>query len=393
MDIQENQSFTLPLFLCIIEVMKRYAHPRETLIFVVIAVIFMVVLDVFILKGDRPYLPERGSSEEQKSSHVVIDSMHVTHMEPAAGNPLEDLKTMMPDVAPEEEVVDLPFPEPIMNQALVPSMVEKVKQALARPKQSRPVEDKPVVKQSHKDAKIAIIIDDMGMTRHDKDVLKLKAPLTLAYLPYAEGLEGKTKKASKRGHELMLHMPMEPLNAKLDLGPDPLKTQMKKDEFTETLEAALDSFDGFVGVNNHMGSKLTQDPQAMIWLMQALKARDLYFIDSKTIKTSLAGQMAYSFDLPYEERDVFLDHYPDYESVKAALKQLENVARHKGSAIAIGHPKPNTVKALKEWIPTLKDKNIELVKASALIKTPSAMKLAQVQKKASLAQSHPPRPE
>lgn len=352
--------------------MKRYARPRETLIFILIAAILMVFVDVVVLKGWRPYLPNK----TEKQSHVIIES-EFAEVEPASGNPLEQLKSIFPSLSGSVGPEEFPYPDPVFNS--VPGG-EKKKTVMKKA-------ETPLMTRPGKNAKVVIIIDDMGMSRYDSDVVKLKGPLTLAYLPYAKDLPEKTAKAKAQGHELMIHMPMEPMNPDLDLGPRPLLTGMDKDDFRKTLEWAFKSFDGYVGVNNHMGSKLTQDAQAMIWLMQALKARDLFFVDSKTIQTSLAAQMAYSFDLPYQERDVFLDHYTDLPSVKKALKQLEGIARKKGYAIAIGHPKPDTIKGLQEWLPTLKDKNITLVPVSRIIKKPKALSLAHSEKPAKTSRS------
>ena len=219
---------------------------------------------------------------------------------------------------------------------------------------------------------IAIIIDDMGITLRSKLVEVMEGPLTLAYLPYAKNLDSRTKRATEHGHELMLHMPMEPLNGKLDGGPKVLRTGQSTEEFTETLEWGLTQFEGFVGVNNHMGSRLTKDANAMQLLMSHLKDKDLFFIDSKTIGSSVAASTAKEMGIPYAERDVFLDHEISSEFVEGALEKLEDVAKEKGYAIAIGHPHKVTVTALKNWLPTLKDKGLTLVPVSQLVKQPSA---------------------
>lgn len=217
---------------------------------------------------------------------------------------------------------------------------------------------------------VVIIIDDMGVSLRSKLVEVMDGPLTLAYLPYAKDLPARTKRAKSNGHELMVHMPMEAMNRNLDGGPRVLRTDTSKQEFQETVEWGLSQFDGYVGVNNHMGSRLTRDKVSMARLMSQLKGRGLYFIDSKTIGSSVAAKTAREYGLSYAIRDVFLDHEINKEFVRKALKKLEAIAYKKGHAIAIGHPHKETIEVLKEWIPTLKDKGLTLVPASAVIKHP-----------------------
>lgn len=215
---------------------------------------------------------------------------------------------------------------------------------------------------------IAIIIDDMGMSYQYTDaVVDMDGPLTLAFLPYAPRLEETTKRALSHGHELMIHVPMEPMDGSLDIGPIGLKNDMDRETFLDIFNnQVLTSFDGYVGINNHMGSRLTQNEESMGWLMDVLQDKGLYFIDSKTISTSVAADTARRHGVTYAERDVFLDHYNDLDRIRKSLRATERVALAKGRAIAIGHPRKHTVTALREWLPTLKAKGFELVPASAL---------------------------
>ncbi len=219
---------------------------------------------------------------------------------------------------------------------------------------------------------IAIIIDDMGISLRSKLVEVLPSPLTLSYLPYAKNLKERTARAAANGHELMVHIPMEPMNEYMDGGPKVLKTSSSDDDLTEILGWALSQFDGFKGVNNHMGSKLTQDENAMRHVMEYLKRKDdgLFFIDSKTIGSSIAAKTARDMGVPYAARDIFLDHEQTPEFIAEALAKLEAAAHKNGYAIAIGHPHKETIAALKAWLPTLKDKGLTLVPASKLINQP-----------------------
>ncbi len=233
----------------------------------------------------------------------------------------------------------------------------------------RVVPDQPIERLSDTPVKVAIIIDDMGISRKwSRKMAELAGPLTLSYLPYAEDLQAQADYARQNQHHLMLHMPMQALGGKMENTPGLLRTNTTQTEFMDEFYANLSSFDGFAGVNNHMGSRLTRDRTKMNLVMQALKSENLYFIDSKTIHDSIAAEAAESGDVPYLVRDVFLDHEETIEYAREALQNLERQAVESGVAIAIGHPKEATYIALKEWLPTLAQKNIQLVHAGTLIK-------------------------
>ncbi|MBI1301166.1 MAG: divergent polysaccharide deacetylase family protein [Alphaproteobacteria bacterium] len=283
-------------------------------------------------------------------------------IEPAVGIDLGDLlegeaekKEIIPEIMPDDKTMDD-----------VLSGLEIISPAEEKPNEKLVSYNAP-----SKGGKIAIIIDDMGLTLRSRQVEVMDGPLTLAYLPYADNLEKSAQRAKNNGHELMLHMPMQAIKDSNDGGPKVLKVEQTKDEFIETLEWGLSSFDGFVGINNHMGSHLTKDQKSMDRLMAHIKDKGLYFIDSKTIGSSVAGETARRYGIPYAERDVFLDHEISDSFVANALKKLEETAARQGYAIAIGHPHKVTVEALKKWIPTLEEKGFELVPASALLNRPS----------------------
>ena len=223
--------------------------------------------------------------------------------------------------------------------------------------------------------KIVIIIDDLGLSHTStKAITELPGPLTLAFLPYGDSLNDKTAFAKERGHELIIHVPMQPINDSLDPGPIALTTAMSREEFLDELDMVFTAFDGYVGINNHMGSKLTQDQAKMDLLMTQLKERGLLFVDSKTIGASIAADTARNHFVPFAERHVFLDHYESYESVVESLALTEQIAKANGLAVAIGHPKRRTIKALTEWLPTLKDKGFDLVPVSAVVTAPEEPK-------------------
>jgi polysaccharide deacetylase 2 family uncharacterized protein YibQ len=223
---------------------------------------------------------------------------------------------------------------------------------------AKPVDGRPV---------IAVIVDDLGLNRrHTAETIALPGPLTMAFLPYAGDLGRQARAARAAGHELLVHLPMEPIGAE-DPGPDPLLASLSDDELRERLRHAMARMDGYVGVNNHMGSRLTADRRAMAVVMQELQARGLLFIDSRTTPLTVAGAEAHRWGVPHAGRDVFLDNEANIGPIKAQLAMLESVARRTGAAIGIGHPYPETIAALAEWLPTLEARGFSLVPVSALV--------------------------
>lgn len=217
-------------------------------------------------------------------------------------------------------------------------------------------------------ARIVIIIDDMGDDRvHTREAAALPGPLTLSYLPYPSRIGEEVAEGRSAGHEIMMHMPMEPLKSDLAKQDYFLRTGMTAEAFGQVLDRNLAAFSGYVGINNHMGSRLTQDHEAMQRVMEVLKARGLLFVDSRTISTTVAAEEAGKEGVPYAERNVFLDDDVSPEAVRKQLARVEQVARERGLAIAIGHPKAATIEALREWLPTLKDKGFILVPISAAV--------------------------
>ncbi|MGE0273628.1 MAG: divergent polysaccharide deacetylase family protein [Alphaproteobacteria bacterium] len=216
---------------------------------------------------------------------------------------------------------------------------------------------------------IAVVIDDMGVDhRRSIQALALPGPMTMAFLPYARDLGHMTRAARAVGHELLLHMPMEPLSAKENPGPNAIVTGLDPVELRRRADAMLDSFGGYVGVNNHMGSKFTQDVAGMRIVLEDLEARGLLFLDSRTIGNTAGPSVARSLGMPFAERDVFLDNDSTTGNVRAKLAEVEAVARRQGHAIAIGHPHDGTVEALAQWLPDIEKRGFVLVPVSAIVK-------------------------
>jgi hypothetical protein len=217
---------------------------------------------------------------------------------------------------------------------------------------------------------IAIVLDDVGVNRRGaRNAIALPAPLTLAFMTYADGLPEMTAAARAAGHELMLHVPMQPVSEAMDPGPNVLSGALPRAELMQRLAWGLDRFEGYVGINNHMGSRFTASPEGMALVMGALKERGLLFLDSLTAGNSVAGQLAARSGVPYAVRDVFLDNEPDDPAaIHRQLAMLEETARARGYAIGIGHPHDGTVAALAQWIPEMQARGFRLVPVSAIVR-------------------------
>jgi polysaccharide deacetylase 2 family uncharacterized protein YibQ len=215
---------------------------------------------------------------------------------------------------------------------------------------------------------VAIVIDDVGLDRpRSRRAWDLPGPLTMSFLPYARDLSDQARAARARGHELMLHLPMEP-SGRNDPGPNALLVSLSDAELRQRTTAALDSFDGYAGVNNHMGSRFTAFRPGMETVLRQFKGRGLMFLDSRTTAQSVGDQLAQEMGLPSIVRHVFLDDDESLDAVRRRLAETEAVARRQGFAVAIGHPHEATLEALAEWLPTLQSKGLTPAPATAVLR-------------------------
>lgn len=216
---------------------------------------------------------------------------------------------------------------------------------------------------------IGIIIDDLGnLSQRDARAVRLPGAVTLAFLPQTPHASELAQLAHRLNKEVMLHLPMESMEPQR-LGPGGLTLDMTASQFVQQFQADLDSIPYVVGVNNHMGSLLTQHPGHMQWLMQELRKRNnLYFVDSYTTKTSIAQQLANENWVPNFRRDVFLDHDRNPDIIRFHFQRLIKKAKQNGSALAIGHPFPETMAVLEQELPKLQAQGIRLLPVSQLVK-------------------------
>ena len=220
--------------------------------------------------------------------------------------------------------------------------------------------------------RVALIIDDVGNDRRlARKFIRLDSNLTISILPQSPFTKHIAKDARENGLEIMLHQPMEPNEyPKVNPGPGVLLSSMSPDAIIDLLNANLDTIPGIKGVNNHMGSKMTANAPQMRQILSVLKKRDLYFVDSRTTSDSMCKMSASLLQVPFAERDVFIDHRHNEAFIRKQLKELVRIAQKKGVAIGIAHPHVSTYEVLLETLPEIK-KRVDLVPVSQIVKTAS----------------------
>lgn len=215
-------------------------------------------------------------------------------------------------------------------------------------------------------AKIAIIIDDIGYRKTDIKALDLPGNITYAVLPQTPFGQAIALQAQAEQHDVILHIPMEAKNGK-KMGPGGLSAQMNEEDIRHQLSKAFTEIPFALGINNHMGSKLTELYDPMSWTMKFLKERNLIFIDSVTTSASQAEAIAKSFAIPCLHRHIFLDNKLEHSYISAQFEQLIYAAKHHQQVVAIAHPHPESIASLHKLLPLLEKNNIELVSISTLL--------------------------
>jgi polysaccharide deacetylase 2 family uncharacterized protein YibQ len=247
-----------------------------------------------------------------------------------------------------------PVPAPVPDFEIFPETEPPKKKPAQRPVPALP--------------KVAIIIDDLGYDRKMAEkFIFLGVPLTVAVLPHSPQQKNIARLAKENGLETMLHLPMEPIEyPQVDPGPGTLLTSMLPDDLIRSLKDNLDSVPDIKGVNNHMGSKMTAAAPQMNQIFSVLKERRLFFIDSRTTNDTVCRSSAKLFQLPFGQRDVFLDHEPTAGFVRKQIRLLIRIAQRNGTAVGIGHPHRTTYRTLREMLPELQEK-VRLVPASEVV--------------------------
>jgi polysaccharide deacetylase 2 family uncharacterized protein YibQ len=233
-------------------------------------------------------------------------------------------------------------------------------------KKKRVISKKIVPKRAYK---VAIIIDDLGYNNHKADeFLKIDAKLTFSIFPLAPNSISIAQKANAMGKDVMLHLPMEPYRyPEKNPGNGALLLSMSDEKLLEILDIDIMSVPFIKGINNHMGSRFTEDRKKMMIVLKRIEKRGLFFLDSLTSSDSVGYKLAKEIGLDTAARDIFLDNEKDIEYIIAQIDKLVRISQRRGYAIGIGHPYPSTIEALKRMIPEFEAKGIEVVPISHLV--------------------------
>ncbi len=223
---------------------------------------------------------------------------------------------------------------------------------------------------------ISILIDDMGDDyQAGIKAILLAGDLAYSFLPNSPHSISLANIANDAGKEVMLHLPMEPMNEKA-LGVDDLRLDMTESEFVQRVEKNILAVPMIVGVNNHKGSLLTQHPGHMAWLMSVLKTNgNLFFIDSLTSVSSVAAQVATEAGIANATRNVFLDHHSTMRSIHENFEKLIRIAKKRGAALAIAHPRKNTLKYLEMRLAKIAADGVRLVPVSEMVSNENRRKI------------------
>lgn len=256
-----------------------------------------------------------------------------------------------------EVPVDLPTPPPLSENSTLAAIAP-----------TEPVPEKrPATEILISLPKVAIIIDDIGYDMAiARKLVALNVPITLSVLPGSPHEQKIVRLIQGKPVELMMHLPMEPDNfPAVKPGPHALMSWMQAAEIEQNIELLLKKMPWIEGINNHMGSYYTQNPELMEPVLAVLKRHQLYFVDSRTTPATCGRQTAFKHRVPFAERDVFLDHQADETFVRHQFERLMDIAEDKQSAIGIGHPEAVTLKILTTMLPKIQNR-VHLVPASAI---------------------------
>ncbi|NLW80308.1 MAG: divergent polysaccharide deacetylase family protein [Desulfovibrionales bacterium] len=211
--------------------------------------------------------------------------------------------------------------------------------------------------------RIVIVIDDMGESLNvAKRLADLPFPVSFSVLPHSTKARQVAKHGRENNLELLLHLPCEPEGyPKINSGPGTLRANMSPATLERMLVDNLNRLPEVDGVNNHMGSRLTRDKQAMTIVLSHLKGRGKFFLDSVTGPGGCVREISERLHMRYLRRHIFLDNTPKENSILLQLQKAESLARRTGLAVAIGHPYPATLKALETWTRT-RDMRIDICK-------------------------------
>lgn len=249
---------------------------------------------------------------------------------------------------------------------------EAPEKALLPPKPAREVAEPAAPMTGQQGRPVALIIDDIGFDmRIVEELAGIPAPIAFAILPYTPHAAEAARFLHTAGKEILLHLPMEPRSYPEELpGPGALMIGMDAKQIRRQLQEDLAAVPYLSGVNNHMGSRFMEDEARLTIVMEELEKRGLYFVDSRTTPDSRAREAANRTGVRFAARGLFIDHLPGYE---AALENLTSPSRRGGKpgkpVLMIGHPRPETLRALRDALPRWQTEGVRLVALPAFFET------------------------
>lgn len=309
-------------------------------------------------KTPAPERKKPAKTEEKSVKTEPVAAEKKLEKEEQTKRPVKAVKSKVSVVSPKKTAVKEAAPKG------EPKRVQVAKRTpVSIPKLTRPA---PVVEK--RKPRISIVLDDWGYSDKQFSYLSsIRRPLTLAVLPYHPYSYKVCELARRYRYQVILHLPLESHQADAAAEAETIRSGMSEEEVRGAVASALDSLPYLSGLNNHQGSKATEDEGVMRAILAELKSRRLFFLDSMTSSRSVGGAIASEMGLPYAKRDVFLDNTDDEASIRAQIGLLANDARARGWAIGIGHDRPATMRVLKEEIPRLEKSGIQLVYVSDLV--------------------------
>lgn len=325
-------------------------------LFLPLVTVWMVILILLVAllywtKGN-PFRTVPSGIKEKETASVAVPRSSEGHSSPEKAPPSKRSTAE----TREETALDGDKPQ---GNAVVAS-VPKIPPA---PPVVPPPPEKPPV------ARVALVIDDFGYDmKIARKFVNLPLAMTFSVLPHLPHTQEVAALAAAHGHEVMLHMPMEPYGyPKTDPGRGALLVAMTPQQIIAEIDNALKENPYARGINNHMGSKFTEDPQAMTIVLRHLKDRGFYYLDSYTSAHSVGLSVAQELGMPCMKRDIFLDHEPTEAFVRRQVEELIRRAKVEGRAVAIGHPYPVTLKVLEQEAETLEKEGIQVVPLKKLL--------------------------
>lgn len=382
------------------KVEKIHIWKAKILCIKILIVLILALVGYAIFSTDSQYVAGNDSQIavlplKDESRPVVIEEAAVSEENPADELGIgEQPETVEESAEPQEDehLIEQAYEEPMLPD--IHDEIAKIIESTEDPTFDEPEtinESQPEIKPEEKSGEntaakeepaapakklIAIVIDDMGINKkRTAEINEIKAPITASFLTYGTQLAEQVQASKDSGHEIILHIPMEPYSA-ANTAPDQLLVKMSNEQIADRFEEMLQKIDGLKGGNNHMGSRFTENREKLAVVMKILKEKNMFFLDSKTSVKAVGCEVAAQYDVDCANRDVFLDNENNFEYITGQLKRTERIAQNKGYAIAIGHPKSETVKALQNWLKNLDKDKFETVTISELLK-----KMKNTQKK------------